>query len=216
MKKAIIIIITATFGLFWAEPAKAALITIAIEATVDYVRDEYNYLEGQISPGDIITGTYTYESTTVDTNPSSSVGMYEHDSYPCGIRLTVGGFVFQTDPDSIWFVVEIANDHPWFEPDINRDNYLVGSYNNLPLSNGTPVSSISWQLDDPAGNALSSTDLPTTAPVLSDWQSEIGLQLYGDRLYGIAGHVTSAVVIPEPATLLLLGIGAFLLRKRQY
>jgi len=216
MKKAIITIIAAVLTLFSAAAAKAALITIAIEATVDYVRDEYNTLEGRISVGDVITGTYTYESTTVDTNPSSDVGDYEHYSAPCGIRLTVGGFVFQTDPDSIWFVVEIANDHPWFEPDINRDNYLVGSYNNLPLSNGTPVSSIYWQLDDPAGNALSSTDLPTTAPVLSDWQSEIGLQLDVGRYDGITAHVTSAVVVAEPATVLLLSVGVLLLRKRRH
>jgi len=214
MKKAIIIVIIAAFGLFWAGPAKAALITIAIKATVDYVNSVANYyLEGQISPGDIITGTYTYESTTVDTNPSSGVGDYEHYTKPCGIRLTVGGFVFQTDPDSFMFLLEIIND---YTSGGLHDAYGLISYNNLELSNGTPVSSISWWLEDPTANALSSTDLPTTAPVLSDWQSEIGLCLDVGRSGGIVSHVTSAVVIPEPATILLLSMGVLVLRKRQH
>ena len=59
---------------FCALPAQAELITIEIEAVVDGVGDPDGYLEGQISPGDIITGFYTYESTTPDSIPSATVG----------------------------------------------------------------------------------------------------------------------------------------------
>ena len=68
--------------------ARAALITIEIEAVVDYVEDDGpgdGYLDGMVGVGDIITGFYTYESTTPDSDPSIYIGMYEHYSSPFGI-----------------------------------------------------------------------------------------------------------------------------------
>ena len=35
--------------------------------------DPDSYLEGKMKPGDIMAGTYTYDSTTPDTNPSAWV-----------------------------------------------------------------------------------------------------------------------------------------------
>jgi len=203
-------------------PAEAALITIEITAEVDSVRDEANYLEGKISPGDIITGSYTYESSTQDSSPIISVGDYWHYAPPCGISLGVGGFMFSTDPANIEFLVEIINDHPPFSS-INRDAYLLRSYNNLPLSNGTLVYDISWHLNDSTATALSSDALPTTPPILDDW-SQSGLYISGGfgteidpitsrpPVFVFEAHVTSA--IPEPATILLLTLGGLLLRKR--
>ena len=201
----VVVIICALY--FSALPAQATLITIEIEATVDSVEDNGNYLEGQINPGDIITGTYTYESTTPDTNPSPYVGDYEHFASPAGIFLSVGEFDFTTDPTNVDFLVEVVNNYP------SGDYYLVRSYNNLALSNGTLVDHISWQLDDSTATALSSIDLPTSPPILDDWQSIYGLRLHGERGgYIIDATVTSAV--PEPATILFFAIGALLLRKR--
>jgi len=191
-----------------ALPVQATLITIEIEAIVDAVEDSGNYLEGQISPGYIITGSYVYESTTLDSNPSSSVGDYQHYTSPYGIFLSVGGFNFETDLTNVNFVLEVVNDYP------SGDNYLLRSYNNLALSNGTLVEHITWQLDDSTGSALSSDVLPTSPPVLDNWQSMNDLSLYGERAgWGIDATVTSAV--PEPSTILLFAFGSMLLRKRR-
>lgn len=190
--------------------AEGTLITIEIEAIVDSVEDTGNYLEGQINVYDIITGTYTYESTTLDSNPSSVGGHYWHYDPPAGISLTVGGFEFRTDPANVEFLVEIANDST---SGGLHDGYLLRSYNNLPLSNGTLVDEISWQLTDPTASALSSDALPTTPPALDDWQSIIGLRLHGERGgYIIDATVTSAV--PEPSTLLLFALGGLFLRRQ--
>ena len=205
MKRAIILLAVTLVVVFCTLPVNGGLITIEIEAVVDSVRDERGYLEGKISPGDLITGSYRYESTTADSNPLEKGGRYEHTTAPHGIFLSVGGFDFETDPGNVDFLIEIENDHP---PD---DNYLLLSRNNLPLSNGVPVDEISWWLTDPSGTAAGSTDLPTAPPVLDDWQSNI-LAFGADRRYGIFAHVTSAV--PEPATIMLVGIGAVFLRKR--
>ncbi|MFZ0034905.1 MAG: hypothetical protein WAK60_07970 [Sedimentisphaerales bacterium] len=165
--KRIIAIVLAIYGLvFWPLPAHATPITIQIEAVVDSVQDHGNYLEGQINPGDVITGWYTYESTTPDSNPTNPiVGDYYHYSPPSGVSLTVGSFEFKTDPTNIYFHIGVENHEP-----SGNDSYWFSSNNNVPLSNGTLVDGITWQLDDPTGNALSSDALPTTAPFLEDWQ----------------------------------------------
>lgn len=171
------------------------LITIKIVAKVSSVDDSDNLLGGAINVGDTITGKYIYDDMTPDTNPLPTVGDYQHSSPSCGIEVNAGGFVFTTDPSNVNFLVEICNDHGSPTP---RDNYLLRSYNNLHLSNGMLVDHISWQLDDDTCTALSSTALPTTAPVLANWQSLFGLVLRGSdpsdpfKDYFIRAHVTSA------------------------
>ena len=182
-------------------PTKAALIKVEIEAVVDSVQDDGSYLEGKIKVGDIITGSYTYDSSVTHL-PGER---YQFDSPPFGVFLNVGGFAFQTDPTNVYFEMGIGNDRPW------GDTYFFLSFNNLSLSNSSPVDRISWQLDDPTGTALSSDALPTTAPVLDDWHANV-LAFGADRRYGIQAHVTSA--IPEPTCIILLSVGGLFLRKR--
>jgi hypothetical protein len=194
--------------ILWPTSAQATLITIQIEAAVDSVRDEGNYLEGKIKPGDIILGFYVYESTTPDSSPLDPVqGNYWNYAPPAGIALTVGGFNFMTDPFNIAFRVAIRNNAP-------GDVYSIGSSDNLPLSNGVPVNEILWSLKDPSGTALSSDALPPTAPVLDQW-GETLLRMDSDRMWGIDAEVTSAEIIPEPSIILFLGLGSVFLRKRQ-
>jgi hypothetical protein len=209
MKNTIISVMAIVALGFFLPNVQAELIIINITATVDIVNDFGNYLEGKIHVGDTITGWYTYESTTVDSDLSDPTqGNYWHYASPAGISLTVGGFNFRTNPDNVNFLVSIGNNAS------EQDNYLVRSYNNLSLSNGTLVEGIDWQLDDHTQTAFSSDALPVTAPIpLSQWQYN-DLILDGEHSgYGIDATVISAEVIPEPATLLLLGAGIMLLRK---
>jgi len=129
---------------------------------------------------------------------------------PAGISLSAGGFDFTSDPTNVDFVIEIIND---YTSGGLHDAYLLVSYYNLPLSNGTYLGGITWHLADYSATALSSIQLPITPPVLPDWQ--INSLTFGGGTYeepcGISAHVTSAV--PEPATIVLLAVGALLLRK---
>jgi len=194
-KSEILSLVTAAFFLVTASVSFAETITVYIIAKVATVDDSNNLLGGSISVDDIITGEYTYESTTSDSNPLGTVGDYQHTTSPYGITINADGFVFETDPSNVDFLVEIANNHG--SPSA-RDNYLLRSYNNLDLSNGVLVDHISWQLDDDTATALSTEALPTTAPTLEDWQSIFGLTITGSdpvdplSTYLIRAHVTAA------------------------
>ena len=190
---------------------QATLIEINITAEIIGIDDRDGLLEGKITAGDIMTGSYIYESSCIDSSPSSTGGAYWYYSSPYGISLTSGGFVFQTDPDNVEFLIGVD------DGTYGHDTYLLRSYNNLPLSNGVEVDHISWQLDDYSGTALSSDALPTTPPVLGDWQDNYLRITFGYKGYSTMGvDVTSVELLPEPATILLLGLGGLaLLRKRR-
>ena len=213
-KRKIMILATAILcGLILGPPgAQATLITIQIEAVVDDVQGPDNYLEGRIKVGDLITGRYIYDTDTPDSHPYSHIGRYEHYDYPCGISLSVAGLDFKTDPGNTYFVIQITNDNTVFYD----DTYVIESYRNLPLSDGTSVGSISWGLIDYSGTVISSPDLTATTPLLDDWDSDF-LHFWagpgGGRGCGVVAHVTSAVVIPEPGTILLLGLGGVALLR---
>ena len=195
---------------FFVSNAKAEMVEISITATVNYLLDTKNYLEGKVHINDIITGSYKYESATPDSSLSDPTqGNYWHYSTPAGISLAVGGFNFTTNPDNVNFLISIGNNCP-------GDVYLVRSNNNLPLSGSAGVGGISWQLDDYTATALSSDALPVTAPILSQWQDKT-LNIDGGGIGGsfaIGAEVTSAQLVPEPATFLLFAVGTMFLRKR--
>ena len=76
MKK-IAIGITAFIVLSFLPAVNAELITIVIEGTVTSLIDDGSgdgWLDGKINIDDPVTGTYTYDTLTADTNPLSQVG----------------------------------------------------------------------------------------------------------------------------------------------
>lgn len=181
----------------------AKIITINITAQITSIDDLDGVLNGQLSVGDIIRGTYTYDSCTPDSRPlNPAIGDYQHHSPPYGIRLSAGGFTFQTDPNNVEFLVEICNDYGYS----GRDNYLIISYNNLPLYDNVHIGHISWQLDDSTGTALSTDALPTTPPVLEDWDFGLGIRIEGGipdewgkliKVFYIRAPVISVTLAPD-------------------
>jgi hypothetical protein len=180
-------------GLVWNPvSANCAQVRIVIRATVSLVDDPDNLLNNTVAPGDIITGIYIYDSFAVDSNPLPEVGDYRYTTAPNGIRLSVNGLNFGTDPADVDFLLEVVNNYQ------NLDNYVLHSYNNLFAVSATGefvTNTISWQLDDPTQMALSTTELPRKPPVLSNWQSIFGLTIdsSGDNHFLIRANVTSAV-----------------------
>jgi len=192
--------------------AQAELITIMISGEVTYV-DDLGGLDNEVDIGDTISGTYTYDSTTLGVY-NSGIGLVEfsHYSAPAGISVNIGEFNFSTDPGNIEFDIFLKNNTPG-----GNDVYGLESRSNLALSNGAPVDSIFWSLVDDTSTALNSDSLPLTEPELTNWSSnnfEIsGIDRTSQDFY-IVGQITSATLIPEPCTLGLFGFGVLILRKK--
>ena len=160
------------------------------------VSDFSNLLKGAIKEGDIITGKYVYNSLAKDTNDDPTVGDYQHNSKPYGLSLKAGKLVFQTDKKNVDFLLELVNRD-------DSDDFVIHSYNNLPLSKKVTLGVISWQLDDPTTTTLSSVSLIDNpkAPDLSKWQQPFGLSIEGFSAgddsddFFIRGEVISAKAV---------------------
>jgi hypothetical protein len=195
----------------WTTSASAEIVTIGLSAEITYITPHDEWLNEQFDIGDVITGVYRYDSSTPDSFPSNPrSGVYQYYTAPYGIYLSAGDFAFQTDPVNVDFFVGIYD-----RPD--GDNYLLRSYSNLPLPNDLIVWHISWQLDDYSGTALSSDMLPTTPPVLEDWEYDSGLMIQlGDKGgLTLGAEVSSVELVPEPSTLLLLAFGGLAVLRRR-
>ena len=168
--------------------AKPTAVTVNLTAVVDIVDNPNGLTLGDIAPGDVITGSYTYNPQAKDADPSVEAGFYPHTQQPYGIQLDMGSFSVQTDPANVDFQITITNN-------LNgSDNYQVTSFNNIGTEPGPGVQTISWHLTDPTQSALSNAALKKTPPVLSSWQSS-QLDVIGrvDADYVIRSHVTQAV-----------------------
>ena len=209
-KLKLLFVVLAVVLCVFSVPVRAELITIAISGQVTGVSDPSGHFGGQISIGDPIAGTYTYDSSAIDTNPDPAIGDYAWYATPAGISLTIDSFNFRTDPSNVWSTMEVIN-NDWS----GTDYYGLRSYHNLfPLSNGTLSDSILWQLVDSTGTALSSDALPLTVPDLSKWSSS-SLLIDSSRGGGflIGAHITSATLVPEPASVLLFAGGMLFARR---
>jgi hypothetical protein len=192
---------------FCTQQAQAVPITIEISGEVTSASG--SGLPSSIYEGVTFTGTYTYKSST----EISGDGHHLHDS-PYGITLSLGGYEFKTTPS------HVGQFDMWIMDDLLlngvKDYYLVRSHENISVpSLGLTVGSIIWDLIDNTHMALSSDDLPLTAPVLTEWDYNY-FEIYGfDDLGGllIKGTVTQA--IPEPLTGVLMTMGIFFLRRRK-
>lgn len=191
----------------------SAPIAHAVPITIEITGEVTNFSDGTgllntIHVGSIFSGTYTYDSSTID----SGDGHYVHDA-PYGIILSLGGYEFKTAPGHVGqFDMRIADD---LEGNGVKDYYSVLSHENALLPTGITVSLIRWDLNDSTHTALSSTVLPTSAPSLAAWDYNY-VEIYGGNSQGgfyLGGTVTQAV--PEPLTGVLMVIGVFFFRRRR-
>ena len=105
--------------------------------------------------------------------------------------------MFATDPLDVDFCIHIINDHHALPNTTKSDSFSVVSKNNNILD-GVPITYLGWSIQDTTGTALSSTALPTTAPVLGDWDPEYnklhieGMETENCDGFDITCHVTKS------------------------
>jgi hypothetical protein len=164
----------------------AAIVSVEIVGEVTNVFDHAGVLGGTINAGDLIVGSYRFNSSFPDGNPSPAVGVYEFQSPPFGISMNIGEMVFASNPQDVDFLIELRND------DNQRGSFLITNSSNLPVSNGLEFFQMLWQLEDDTGAALASDALFETAPVLTDWQNNLRITCDSNSRVSIRGTITDA------------------------
>lgn len=187
-----------------ANPARAETIVIDFRGKVTDIEDTGGYTIGQVAEGDTFTGRYVYESTAYDDNPLDEVGHYPQMPWltHTGMQVRLNHVLFRTDPHSNAFYklnVQVMDDFFGTSP-YGTDQYRVISHHNLmPIDVPGGVEHnghMELSLRDSTLSALTSAELPTTAPDLPPWTSNYFV-IY-DRgtqpndFYSISGVVTEA------------------------
>lgn len=162
-------------------------------------------LSGTFSPGDTFSGSYTFESTTPDADPSPG-GFYA--GAIIGLTFTIGPYtgtlgLCSSGPCDI-FVQDNG-----FGPCASVDCYFLNVIPSGPSVAGVIPTSFQIGLNDFTGLAFSSDALPLTPPDLSLFLPFFGVN-FDSFAFGVEGSITSftlASPVPEPSTLLLLAAG---------
>ena len=170
--------------------AAADTITVNVTARVISVYDSGNALDGQVWPGQLLTGSYSY-----DTDATGVGGLYQLQGSLASVRLAVGGLTFESDSPAnaeIW-LVESAPGAGW-------DQFQMRHFANRPLDNGASVNMIYFGLEDPNGEMLDSSTLPISAPdpqALMQKRIFINGRLGSSSPYSIALELESAELVTE-------------------
>src|SRR5262249_20430546 len=115
-------------------------VTFRFTGKVAHVDDPGGLLNGSVGLGSKLTGAYTFDPGTPDSNKDPTVGDYWHKAAGYGLLVKVGKYEFKTDPAKVNFLLEVV-DRP------RSDSYLLRSYNNVSSGPRLPadaIDHISW------------------------------------------------------------------------
>ena len=151
-----------------SQAAFAEVVTFDFEMEVTEVNDVDNFLGGTVVPGDVMTGSYTFNTNTPDLDPAVARGQYQI----IALSIQVGPISYETnpplDPDSD--VIVVVND-------LGNDFYFVSSITLEQLSGPTlPTGEVSagLTLGDFTETALSDDSLPPSPPPLTSFSGKEG------------------------------------------
>lgn len=182
------------------QSASAAPMTVSLNARVDWVTDPSNALGGQISVGQVFSGTYTYDTATPGVPTATNALRYQATGPQSRVALSSGTISFQSKEDGTQSSdIQIIDN--W--PQVGWDQQILRYENLKNLSNGAlPVNSIEISFNDSSGLALNSTNLPITAPVLGDYnEARIVIVGQSNGQYYLVYLETESVELVVPPTL---------------
>ncbi|MBE0536332.1 MAG: hypothetical protein IH624_11740 [Phycisphaerae bacterium] len=195
-KAVILVMIVCAVGL-----AQGDLIVVGVEGVV-----QRSNLAG-VSVGSTMTGYCVYDTTKPDTMPESYLGKYELDE----LVMTIGEYRFEH-----WS--QMGAEPAWFSVWTTDVTYLAQTNTGLMLRNDDTVGPPTlWvKLIDVCNAHTSGPDaFPSSFPDnigFFSWRNE--WQVYNGMNHLVSGKLTAISIIPEPASVCLLLVGAICLRKR--
>lgn len=193
--------------------AHAQLITVQFEGTVDSISGNAAAL---IDIGNSFTGSYTYETSTPDTNANTIAGDYTHAIQE--ITFTVGGFSFTKGIDlSPSFATDsILITNNGFGIDLDAYAAVV------PVLSGSDVGDFSaskfgfeMYLAGSTGSVYTDDSLPSDLNLASFQSFDLGLQPTLQLMFTDGGtkstfasaNISSISTVPVPAAVWLFGSG---------
>lgn len=201
----------AVFLASWAAPVQAELITFEFEGVVTGFQNEAPVYFPDISIGAIFSGSYTFESTTPDVEPSPNVGLYGNAMTRLVYRIGADEIVFGS-PE---FPLEGSGINVGDDAGAGGEHY--SAYGLSLLSDS--ILFFLLTLEDSNGNVFSSDALPLTPPDINQFDTRRvtlraappELALFEFPQLFIEGELTSFRLadteIPEPATPVLVAMG---------
>jgi hypothetical protein len=198
-------------GACWllAGTMRAGPITFQFTGTVTQVPVDEVF--GNFAAGQNISGNYTFESRSIDADPSDpAIGSYQAPSGdPYSFNVTVGSHSFSAN----------------FSLGVGVFNAAVDQYTVLAEDSGAGET-FSIFLQDPSGTVFSNDSLPLSAPPLNAFSpSLVAFQMDVNTVDGevqVDGTIDSlsSPAIPEPSTFTLLAAGCAVLwiarRRKPY
>lgn len=185
-----------------AAPASGGLVTWEFTGEITSVKDTSGLLGGAVVVGTPFSGSFTFESTTFDSNAALDVGWYANAN--TDISGFLGGLGF-SGPGLGTNAVSVTNGAAGSGPD------RLDSFGSVDLiADGLTF----WlSLIDSSGTAFVNDDLPVAPPDLNSFDSATIRFLRQTGDIDLLGEITS--LTPDPSTLSLLVFGSLAALRRR-
>lgn len=200
-----------------SSPGRADLITCEFrgETSVFWNLDGVGWT---VPDGTSIWGRFTLDTTAVDVSPSEFLGKYYHAIVATTIRIGDDELTHTASeyylPNSGFYLdnyVAVGNDWP---DDPVWDFFQMRDYS-LDFRGYTVSAGVFLEDDD--ATYFDSDLMPSTLPTLSEFDRTnfvmIAYDEEGAFPFYLAGPIRSLVLVPEPSTILLLGVSAVAYRR---
>jgi len=171
--------------------AAAHSLTVNVSVRINGFYDPGNVLNG-VTVGQTGSGSFTYETSTLDEVADPNTGWYPQTSSQAHARFSFGSLTFESD--------EAASYSPSLVlvlPDQNLFQFNGGA--NRPLANGATVEALQINIQGILNSRLASDALPQVASEFTPFVSKLVLfagELNGNR-YQLWGEITEMETLEE-------------------